>query len=220
MIVVKYCDIDIIDDGCISHYLDLLPAFMRTEILRYRYAADQKARLLSRLMLKQSIQDTAAADDRLNDWRRDVNNKPVIDNWNAFNISHASNLVVLAHTTGKTVGVDIEKRKDLEYKEIVESFHAGEQQYIASAADPISSFFEIWAKKEALLKAAGIGIVNGLSEFSCVEDIVDYRKQSWYLKEVPLHPEYACYLCSQNASEHVVVQEFKFDLPGAFFISQ
>lgn len=208
MIVVKYCDIDIIDDGFISHYLDLLPAFMRTEILRYRYAADQKARLLSRLMLRESIRDTVAG-DCLNDWRRDENNKPVIDNWNAFNIAHASNLVVFTYTTGETVGIDVEKRKDLEYNDIVGNFHVGEQQYIASAADPLHCFYEIWAKKEALLKAAGIGIINGLSEFSCVEDIVNYRKQSWYLKEVQLHSEYACYLCSLDSSEHIMVQEFK-----------
>lgn len=208
MIVVKYCDIDIIDDDCISQYFDLLPSFMCTEILRYRYAADQKARLLARLMLLESIRDTMAG-DCLNNWRRDVNNKPVIDNWKAFNIAHASNLVVFTYTTGETVGIDVEKRKDLEYNDIMGNFHAGEQQYIASAADPLHRFYEIWAKKEALLKAAGIGIVNGLSEFSCVGDIVDYRSQNWFLKEVQLHPEYACYLCSLNGSEHIMVEEFK-----------
>lgn len=208
MIVVKYCDIDIIDDGCISHYLDLLPAFMRKEILRYRYAADQKARLLSRLMLWESITDTTAI-DCLKDWKRDVNNKPIIDNWNAFNIAHASNLVVFAYSTGESIGIDIEKRKALDYKEIMENFHTEEQQFIGSAADPISCFYEIWVKKEALLKAAGIGIINGLNDCSCVENVVNYRRQSWYLKEVQIHPEYTCYLCSLNLRERINIQEFK-----------
>jgi 4'-phosphopantetheinyl transferase len=207
MIVIKYCDIDIIDDGCISQYLDLLPAFMSREILRYKYAADQKARLLSRLMLRESIADTGVA-DCLKDWKRDVSNKPVIDNWNAFNISHASNLVVFAYTTGQSIGIDIEKRKDLEYNEIIENFHAEEQQLIRSAADPKTCFYKTWVKKEALLKAAGIGIVNGLSDFSCVEDLVNYRKQTWYLKEVHVHSEYECYLCSLNISEQVIIEEF------------
>jgi 4'-phosphopantetheinyl transferase len=208
MIVVKYCDIDIIDDGCISHYLNLLPAFMSKEILRFRYAADQKARLLSRLMLRESIADTEAV-DCLKDWKRDVNNKPVIDNWNAFNITHASNLVVFAYTTEESIGIDIEKRNDLEYNEIMENFHIEEQRFIESAADPISCFYEIWVKKEALLKAAGIGIVNGLNDFSCVENIVNYRTQDWCLKEVQIHPEYTCYLCSLNVRERIIIQEFK-----------
>lgn len=208
MIVVKYCDIDIIDDGSIAHYLNFLPPFMSTEILRYRYAADQKARLLARLMLRESITDTVAI-DCLKDWKRDVNNKPVIDNWHAFNITHASNLVVFAYTTGESMGIDIEKRKDLEYKEIMENFHTEEQQFIESSADSISCFYEIWVKKEALVKAAGIGIVNGLNDFSCVENIVNYRRQSWFLKEVQIHPEYICYLCSLNLRERIIIQEFK-----------
>jgi 4'-phosphopantetheinyl transferase len=208
MIIVKYCDINIIDDNCIPHYLCLLPAFMGVEIMRYKYAADQKARLLSRLMLRESIKETLAG-DCLNNWRRDVNNKPLIDNWNAFNIAHAANLVILAYTTGETVGIDIEKRKKLEYTDIMENFHTGEQQHITSAADPISCFYKIWTKKEALLKAAGTGIVNGLSDFSCVEDIVNYRSRNWYLKEVRLHADYICYLCSLNISEQIIVQEFR-----------
>jgi len=208
MIVVKYGDIEMIDDGSISHYLNFLPDFMRDEILRYRYAADQKARLLSRLMLQESIKDTGAI-DYLKDWKRDANNKPVIDNWHAFNITHASNLVVFAYTTGESIGIDIEKRKELEYHEIMENFHPEEQQFIASAADPKSCFYEIWVKKEALLKAAGIGIVNGLSDFSCVENIVNYRRQSWHLKAIQLHPEYTCYLCSLNIREPIIIQEFK-----------
>jgi len=208
MIVVKYCDIEMIDDGSISHYLKLLPAFMSAEILRYRYAADQKARLLSRLMLRESIRETVAI-DCLKDWKRDVNNKPVIDNWNAFNITHASNLVVFAYTTGESIGIDIEKKKELEYNDIMENFHPEEQQFIGSAADAKSCFYEIWVKKEALLKAAGIGIVNGLSDFSCVENIVNYRRQSWHLKAIQIHPDYTCYLCSLQVREQIVIQEFK-----------
>jgi 4'-phosphopantetheinyl transferase len=208
MIVVKYCDIDIMDDSCISYYLHLLPAFMSKEILRYRFAADQKARLLSRLMLRESINDTGAI-DCLKDWKRDVNNKPVIDNWNAFNITHASNLVVFAYTTGESIGIDIEKRKKLEYREIAGNFHTEEQQFIALAADSINCFYDIWVKKEALLKAAGIGIVNGLNDFSCIENIVNYRSQSWFLKEIQLHPDYTCYVCSLSINEPIIIQEFK-----------
>ncbi len=208
MIVVKYCDIGIIDDGSIAYYLDQLPSFMSKEILRYKYPADQKARLLSRLMLRESMAETASV-DRLKDWRRDENNKPVIDNWHAFNITHSSELVVFTYTTGESIGIDIEKRKTLEHHEIMENFHPEEQQFIRSAADSTGCFYEIWVKKEALLKAAGIGIVNGLSEFSCVNDIVNYRRQSWFLKEVKVHPECTCYLCSLNESERIIIQEFK-----------
>ncbi len=210
MIVVKYCNIGIIDDNSIAYYLEGLPSFMSKEIMRYKYAADQKARLLSRLMLRESIIETTAV-DCLKDWRRDENNKPVIDNWHAFNISHSGDLVVFAYTTGETVGIDIEKRKSLPPQEIMVHFHPEEQQYIQSAADSTNCFYEIWVKKEALLKAAGIGIVNGLNEFSCVNDMVDYRKQSWFLHEVKLHSECTCYLCSLKKSERIVIQEFKID---------
>lgn len=211
MTIIKYCDIDIIKDGCISHYLELLPAFMGEEIMRYRYAADQKARLLSRLMLRESIDETGD-DACLNDWKRDVHNKPVIAKWKAFNIAHASNLVVFAYTTGELIGIDIEnKKRDLEYREIMTHFHEEEQAFIASSSDPIDSFYKIWTKKEAVLKAVGVGIVNGLNDFSCVRDFVDYAERSWSLKEVAIHEDYACYLCLLDLGESVSVAEFKMN---------
>lgn len=208
MIVVKYCNINIIKDAHISHYLNSLPLFMREEILRFKYFPDQKSRLLSRLMLQESLKDTLAS-VCLEDWIRDVNNKPIIDNWNKFNITHSSNIVVFAYSTAKLIGIDIERKINLKYENIIEHFHMKEQQFINYDPDPKSRFYEIWVKKEALLKAVGIGIINGLNDFSCVKNIVDYRGERWYLAELQIHPAYTCYLCSLSLDEEIVMQEFK-----------
>jgi len=207
MIVVKYCNIDIIKDADISHYLNSLPLFMRDEILRYKHFPDQKSRLLSRLMLQESLSDTLAP-TCLGDWKRDINNRPIIDNWNAFNITHSSNIVVFVYSTTGLIGVDIERKTTINYDEIMEHFNSEEKQFIDSAPDSISRFYEIWVKKEALLKAVGVGIVNGLNDFSCIKNTVNYQGKSWFLTEFQIHPEYTCYLCSLNLDEEIIMQEF------------
>ncbi|MCX2584707.1 4'-phosphopantetheinyl transferase family protein [Pedobacter sp. MR22-3] len=211
MIVIKYCNVDLIRDVDISHYLKSLPLFMRDEILRYKHFPDQKSRLLSRLMLHESLSDTRAR-TCLGDWKRDINNRPLIDSWNTFNITHSSNIVVFAYSTTGLVGVDIERKTSINYEEIMEHLHSEEQQFIESASDPKSRFYEIWVKKEALLKAVGIGIVNGLNDFSCLKNAVDYQGKRWYLTELQIHPAYTCYLCSLSLDEEIVIQEFKIGL--------
>jgi 4'-phosphopantetheinyl transferase len=212
MIIVKYCNIDIIDNNDIPYYLDKLPVFMQNEILRYKYVRDQKSRLLSRLMLQESLEDTGSHNALVN-WKRNANHKPAIDNWNAFNISHDSDLAVFAYTTGSTVGIDIEKKENISYWEIIDHFHPEEQQFIKTAIDPENSFYRIWVKKEALLKALGTGIVNGLNDFSCVRNVEEYQGNHWHLKELKIHSDYVCYLCHTDYDEKITIQEFKFKCP-------
>lgn len=80
------------------------------------------------------------------------------------NLSHSGDLAVLAVTTRRPVGVDVQRllphvdapRMAARY------FPAAEARYVA-AAEPVARFAALWARKEACVKAAGGRLVPGLA---------------------------------------------------------
>ena len=151
--------------------------------------------------LKQS-----GAEDLVDFWQRDINNKPFIANWDMFNISHAGNVVLFCH--GKDpVGIDIERKDNFNYKEMIDQFHPSEQKHILDCSD-IGEFYKIWVKKEALLKAVGKGIISGLNHFSVVDSTVTYEDKKWYFHNVSIHPDYICYLCNLHESNKALPRKF------------
>lgn len=83
-----------------------------------------------------------------------------------FNVSHSSELAIIAVSGGREVGVDIEKLRPVtEAERIVASFFtAAEIEAFAAIAGPVrvEAFLRGWTRKEAVLKAFGSGI-SGLT---------------------------------------------------------
>jgi 4'-phosphopantetheinyl transferase len=86
-----------------------------------------------------------------------------------FNVSHSGNLILIAITIGRAVGVDVERiRTDLDLDGIAARFFsANECKTLASLAGPAryKAFFTCWTRKEAYLKARGIGLSLPLDQF-------------------------------------------------------
>ncbi len=167
MIKLQYCNIHTIEDLDIKKYLNELPETMRNDVVRYRNVSDQKARLLARLMLMKALEQTKSLSS-INNWKRDRYNKPHVDGWDSFSISHSGEIVVFCHSISE-VGIDIEKTIDQNYVELTKYFHDKEQQFIFDAQNIQEAFFEVWVKKEAFLKAIGVGIVDGL-KINCLNE--------------------------------------------------
>jgi 4'-phosphopantetheinyl transferase len=86
-----------------------------------------------------------------------------------FNVSHSGDLILIAITVGRAVGVDVERiRTDLDPDSIAARFFsANECKILASLAGPVryQAFFVCWTRKEAYLKARGIGLSLSLDQF-------------------------------------------------------
>ena len=106
------------------------------------------------------------------------------------------------------IGIDIEKENKLDYQEMIEIFHPEEQKYIMEPGNIQEKFYEVWVKKEAFLKAIGIGIIEGLKDFNCVEDVIVYEGKSWYLHQLKIHSGYTSYLCSLCKEIKLTIMEF------------
>jgi len=117
--------------------------------------------------------------------RESGNGKPFIPGKDLpFSLSRTKNLFafVVGHSN-QFLGVDIEQIKpEIDFINISRNYYgANEQKLILSfnnIADQKRTFFEIWTRKEALLKALGIGIITELSKAQVLEgkNIVEIKE--------------------------------------------
>jgi 4'-phosphopantetheinyl transferase len=86
-----------------------------------------------------------------------------------FNVSHSGDLALIAITRRGEVGVDVERVRSLpSYLEMAARyFTPGETAALFSLPAGLSeeAFFHVWTRKEAFLKALGLGLSHGLERF-------------------------------------------------------
>lgn len=86
-----------------------------------------------------------------------------------FNVSHADGLALYALARSRAVGVDIERvRAEMAAERIAERFFSPREVATLRGLDPAlqgTAFFACWTRKEAYMKARGVGISVGLDRF-------------------------------------------------------
>jgi 4'-phosphopantetheinyl transferase len=97
----------------------------------------------------------------------DPGGKPRLDSgWNSaplsFNLSHSRGRALVAVSSGREVGVDVERlRRDLPMDRLAARFFSPREiAALRSTADAVrpAAFFACWTRKEAFVKATGAGI--------------------------------------------------------------
>ena len=120
-----------------------------------------------------------------------------------FNLSHSSDVAVLAIGRGRRIGADVELIRAVPEAEGIAAryFAPGERSLLAATAAPQyqKSFFQIWTHKEAVLKATGEGIGRGLSELDIGNHLSPARADecrthfadaNWMISELSLGESY------------------------------
>jgi 4'-phosphopantetheinyl transferase len=94
------------------------------------------------------------------------------DNPIHFNISNSENIYTCAFSQNSDIGIDIEKIHDLQDMDriIAEFFSDEEIRRFHSLPEPnrMQTFFKYWARKEALLKAMGMGLSYPMNKVDVV----------------------------------------------------
>lgn len=185
-----------------------LPVFMQNEIREYRKEEDRQKRIAARLMLKSRLA-ADGLDPILGNWQRDEAFRPFIENWRTFSISYSKNVVLFADAE-EDFGIDIEYHQEVDAAALSGFFTEEERHFILSGvtSEMQDRFYEIWVKKEAILKALGVGIVAGLDTFSCLEDSVHLEGCTWFFYPLDFGDAYTAYLCSRQEKANIVLTRF------------
>jgi 4'-phosphopantetheinyl transferase len=86
-----------------------------------------------------------------------------------FNLAHSGNLALIAMTRSCEIGVDVERLRSVAHGDEIaaRNFHSAELAAISATAekDRDSVFLRCWTRKEAVLKAIGVGLGYPLDAF-------------------------------------------------------
>lgn len=135
--------------------------------------------------------------------------KPAPDqSWLAFSMAASWPVVLFAFASHHELGVDVERIRPIDEAADIAATHftAQEQQALSAAlpADQPRTFFGIWTRKEALVKAIGIGLTADLSSLDVLHrpELVPHDSPAgaeisevWALADLDLGPGLAAALC-------------------------
>jgi len=141
---------------------------------RYHQQNDRERFIISRGALRVLLGRYLNLDARAIVFKAGVDKKPFVQNAAETNIhyntTHSGNYVLIA--VGQTpVGIDIENQEPMfQYQGILtHSFSEPEITYIEQAENPLKTFYTLWTRKEALLKATGKGIDDDMKRIPSID---------------------------------------------------
>ena len=156
----------------LDRYLQLLSQDELERVNRFKFEKDRKTYILARGLLRILSERYLNIDASELCFVYNEFGKPSYDLQTLvrFNVSHSGELIVLAFVTKGEVGVDVEHIKtNFDIAKIAEGFFSKDEvsSLLAfSEAKRAKAFFNCWTRKEAFIKAKGVGLSFDLTSFS------------------------------------------------------
>lgn len=135
---------------------------------KFHNISDRTIYLFSHGLLRSILSKKLSTDPTSIQIINDDMGKPFLKTVNLFfNISHSKHACAIAVSEKGPMGIDIEKiETPYNLKSLVRNYFSRAEQNFVSLKDgeKLSRFFQIWTRKEALLKAMGSGIISDLTK--------------------------------------------------------
>ncbi len=163
--------------------LENLPQSLWEKANRYLDKESSLSYIIGRLLLKKALLTNKLSPSLLEEIQYSEHGKPSFINHN-FSISHSNWYVVLIFGTVFSVGIDIEKKKNIDLKLFTYLFTELEWKSITEAEDSLELFYWFWVRKEALLKAVGCTLKE-LKQLEVFEHHGIYNGKRYYF--IPFH---------------------------------
>jgi 4'-phosphopantetheinyl transferase len=150
----------------------LLSADERERARRFHFERDRRRWVIARGWLRTLLGRYLAAAPETLSFHYGRFGKPQVTNLETaleFNVSHSGEILLIAVTLRRAVGVDVERiRPDLSVIEIAERFFSPAECSALAALPPDvqpDAFFDCWTRKEAYIKARGDCLALPLHQF-------------------------------------------------------
>lgn len=196
-----------------SGYFRSLPKHLQSRIFGYKRWQDAQAFFLGKVLLMECLGGFGLDVDCLKRIAYSKNGRPFLpDSVIDFNISHSGAYVICCASDRVRVGIDIEEIKPIDICDFKGQFTAGEISAITQSSLPHTVFFELWSKKEAIVKADGRGLSFPLKDIVFESDNhASVEGFSWYLEKVHIDRGLSSYLATdKRISGNVIVKELQF----------
>lgn len=163
------------DIGNVSlEYAQLLDNERRARTERYRLADDKKRCILAGLMTRHFLGNAKILKNEYG--------KPFLSDGRFFNISHSGKYVLFALSDCE-IGCDIEQFHYVNAARTGRTvFTDGEMNLLLTRADRLGAFFNLWTKKESLLKCMGEGFHRSAKSVDVRSAVFEEKGRSYFMK--------------------------------------
>lgn len=184
--------------------LNKVSSSRRDKCLRYRHITDRKRSLYSALLLRMLLCDTLCCSNSKLKFMLDERGKPFLASHQGlqFSISHTSGAIAAAVGVER-VGIDAEKIIEPPYTIVDTVFSPREKMRLANAAESIkaNTFYEVWTKKEALLKFHGTGMMDAIQTVCTEAAEAAHEFYVWCTADI----QFAC--CTEKGCKYNKMQK-------------
>lgn len=142
----------------------------RARAERYKFEADRIRFLLRRAIQRQILGHYLKNEPADIAYETGANGKLAVNGASAFhfNATNSDNWYLLACTSGPEIGLDVEEIRQQTALDILAEENFGEEERAGLSGLKgdawLDGFYRFWTCKEALLKAAGVGLIDNLHE--------------------------------------------------------
>jgi 4'-phosphopantetheinyl transferase len=124
---------------------------------------DRRCFVITRAVLRKLISIYTGLPNKEIKFQKGINGKLSVPNSELkFNVTHSKSDIVIALTLANEIGVDIESRDRLvDHNKLIDTFFSENEKTVFDKLEEImkpQSFINCWTRKEAILKAKGVGL--------------------------------------------------------------
>lgn len=167
--VAVRCDGLAADAAALAEARDILSPDERSRAERFRFDRDRRRFMMRRAIARRVLGGIVDVPPQALDFVENDYGKPVLVGGPCFSLSHSADLMMIA-VADRPVGCDIERiDPSIDWREIASGlFGAGELRALEALPEHAArrAFFDCWARKEAFVKALGLGLSYPLSAFT------------------------------------------------------
>ncbi len=210
-VAVRFETLDV-DDATLAALALIVDADERTRAACYRFARDRRRFIVRRARLRLALGAYLGVAPQALVFTENVYGKPILPGGPHFSLSHAGDRMMLA-VSDDDVGCDLERLDDeLDWRPIADGlFTPGECAALAALVAPTArrGFFACWTRKEAFVKALGLGLSYPLAAFDVsvgAQASLQSGGEGWAIAAPPAPPGFTAAIVARDDGTPLIIE--------------
>jgi 4'-phosphopantetheinyl transferase len=210
-VAVRFETLDV-DDATLAALALIVDADERTRAACYRFARDRRRFIVRRARLRLALGAYLGVAPQALVFTEKVYGQPLLPGGPHFSLSHAGDRMMLA-VSDDDVGCDLERLDDeLDWRPIADGlFTPGECAALAALVAPTArrGFFACWTRKEAFVKALGLGLSYPLAAFDVsvgAQASLQSGGEGWAIAAPPAPPGFTAAIVARDDGTPLIIE--------------
>lgn len=201
--IIEIWEIDINNENLkkSEEKISCLSELEKQKLYGFKFIKDYRVYLISHVAMRELLSRYLGRESHKIKYKYGEKGKPGVGGGIYFNLSHTNNKALIGFYK-KDIGIDIEYKKEIEdYNGIGELVFTEEEiEYINNDSNKKKDrFYEIWTKKEAIIKSIGKGLSEEVKRISIGRRKDFYcGKYLWQIKRIEINKQYIAHIAYKN----------------------